>query len=100
MVQHIAVAKDILSIAQVHSPTVALPKKNYATMLGRKRKWNMLNGDDVGSNFSTAEFEQHVKDCAAILKLCTTDAANTNGCITRVEQDMAKDENDARLKKV
>ena len=88
LVQHLACIRpeQPVQLVQVHAPSMALPKANWATILSRKRKWNLVMGDSVGENLKSSELQDAMRACSVLVKLNTNDAANTNDCMTKSEQ--------------
>ena len=77
--------------AEVHSPAIALPKTNWSTLLVRKQKWSLCQGGKVGrhlkSSVTDGRLQQNLDVTEVLFKVTSTDAAVTNNCITRSEQD-------------
>ena len=81
---------------QLHSPTQAIGKGNWGTMMQAKRKWSFLCCGQVGEKLDSVDSEgktmqEAVDNIKHIGKCMTHDDAGTNECILAREQAALKD---------
>ena len=87
-VQHIRLEVEASTAAfQLHSPTQAIGKGNWSTMLRAKRKWSFQCEGNVGTQLDPDGRLQEAADSVRYIGKCVTgDAASTNCCIHAREQ--------------
>ena len=72
----------------IHSPAICLAKANWRTIIARKHRWAIWTGARVGDIFrgnGDDAAEAAFRAAKVVLKVCTTDAANTNHCVLAYE---------------
>jgi hypothetical protein len=87
-VQHIRLEVEASTAAfQLHSPTQAIGKGNWSTMLRAKRKWSFQCEGNVGTQLDPDGRLQEAADSVQYIGKCVTgDAASVNTCIHAREQ--------------
>ena len=92
-VQHIRVELEAATAAfQLHSPTQAMGKGNWSTMLRAKRKWSFQCCGNVGTQLDPDGRLQEAADSVRYIGKCLTgDAAGVNTCIHAREQQALSD---------
>ena len=77
--------------AQIHTPSMALPRANWRTIHSRKARWQLWRGSQLGDNWRIGHgadmLQNRLQAVPVIMKLSTNDAAMTNACIVCQEEE-------------